>query len=151
MRNGILVAVTLFGCTGDPAPIVPVDTSSYVEVRACRPSSDHNLNDVRVIVDPGSVDAYTQRVQPFATDAIVLKPEYDFTDTTCTGAILYWTVMQKLPVGSSPATLDWHWQQVDPKRGVTSDDDHRCISCHTNCGVAPDGYDGTCSKPATTP
>ena len=78
---------------------------------------------------------------------VVLKAEYDFGDLTCEGPIKQWTVMQKLAPESSPDTLDWSWQQVDADRVVVDEDPPRCIGCHTGCGVAPDGYDGTCAVP----
>jgi len=55
--------------------------------------------------------------------------------------------MRKLAAESSPGTLDWSWQQVDEDRVVVDEDPPRCIGCHTGCGVAPDGYDGTCAIP----
>jgi hypothetical protein len=58
-----------------------------------------------------------------------------------------WTVMVRLAEGSSPTTLDWRWYQVSADRQVLGTDTPRCIGCHTGCGVAPDGYQGTCAVP----
>jgi hypothetical protein len=53
--------------------------------------------------------------------------------------------MTRLAPGSSPATLDWYWQDVDASRRVVTENDARCIGCHTTCGVPPEGYQGTCT------
>jgi hypothetical protein len=55
--------------------------------------------------------------------------------------------MVRLPTGTSPSTLDWTWQKVDPDRHVESQDDLRCINCHLDCGGPPDGWDGACTIP----
>jgi hypothetical protein len=150
----LLVALAC-GCGGgqaapDAAPAAfPADyAASYVQVRPCHPSPDHDLNNVIVLVDPDAADTYMMRDQPFATGAVVLKEEYPISDKSCAGPILQWTAMVKLPDGSSSTTLDWHWQKVDADRHVLTDDEPRCISCHTTCG-SPDngGYEGTCSPP----
>ncbi|MBC7976341.1 MAG: cytochrome P460 family protein [Myxococcales bacterium] len=126
----------------------PADyASSYVEVRDCRPSGDHDLNHVVILADPAAAPAYQLRDRPFPIGAVVLKAEYDFGDDTCTGPVRYWTVMVQRRAGSSPATIDWQWQKVDNQRVVVTEDEPRCIGCHTTCGVAPDGYAGTCAIP----
>ena len=149
------IALVALGCSGggtkpDAAPPAefPSDyASSYTQVRTCRASSDHDLNNVRVLVDPAARPAYTMRDRPFPTGAIVLKEEYDFGDTTCTGPIKQWTVMVKLADGSSATTLDWHWQKVAADRHVITDSEPRCYGCHMTCGVPPGGYAATCSMP----
>lgn len=153
------MAVLVVGCpggddggdadTGSGAePAFPEDyDASYVEVRNCRGSGDHDLNNIRILVDPTAQAPYEGRVDPFPVGAIVLKEEYDFGDTTCSGELKQWTVMRKLATDSSPETLDWAWQQVDAERNVVDEDAARCIACHQGCGIAPDGYDWTCSIP----
>ena len=135
-------AVLLFlaACGSDSAsPLFP-DGYQYAEVRNCRSSSDHDLNKIRVLVDPVAANSYTTRSAPFPDGSIVLKEEYDFADTTCSGALVQWTVMKK--VGGT-----WQWQRVDKDRNVESENEARCINCHTQCGKPPDGYDGTCAVP----
>lgn len=152
VRRALLALVSLVvACPGDDGgpviePLFPADFASrYTEVRPCMPSGDHDLHNVRILVDDVAHDPYVDRTAPFPEGAIVLKQEYDFGDTTCSGDTLSWTVMRRLAEGSSPDTLDWHWQQVDPDRTVVSEDEPRCIACHTGCGVPPDGYEGTCA------
>ena len=120
---------------------------SYVEVRSCRGSGDHDLHNIRILADPTAQAAYRGREAPFPEGAVVIKEEYDFGDVTCEGEILQWTAMRKLPEGSSPDTLGWAWQTVDAERRVVDEDLPRCIGCHQGCGVAPDGYDWTCAMP----
>ncbi|MBA3464686.1 MAG: cytochrome P460 family protein [Deltaproteobacteria bacterium] len=137
--------VLLAACGDDAAPLFPESyASTYTEVRNCRSSSDHELNRVRVLADPAALAPYMARTQPFPVGSIVLKAEYDFGDTSCAGAPVAWTVMKKL---ATPEDLGWVWQKVDAKRGVESENDPQCIQCHSDCGVAPLGYDGTCTVP----
>ncbi len=127
-------------------PLFPADVEArYTEVRPCMPSGDHNLNNVRILVDDAALDPYLERTAPFPEGAVVVKPEYDFGDATCAGDVVRWTVMRKLPAGSAAGTLDWAWQTVEVDRTVLDEDLPQCISCHRGCGVAPDGHDGTCA------
>lgn len=139
-------------CGGDAAKVTdlfPADyATSYVQVRPCRMSPDHDSDNVLVFADPAlAAEPYQMRDQPFPTGSIVVKEEHGILDAMCTGSITQWTVMVKLADGSSPATLDWHWQRVDKNRDVVTDDDQHCIACHMTCGVPPDGYLDTCSVP----
>jgi hypothetical protein len=146
----IALVVTVVACDdGDEPtaePFFPEDyEESYAEVRPCMPSGDHDLNNVRIVVDAAALVPYEERMEQFPVGAVVLKPEYDFGDMTCSGAPKQWTVMRRLAEGSAPDTLDWEWQQVDADRKVVSEDLPRCIACHTGCGMPPDGYEGTCA------
>jgi hypothetical protein len=137
-------------CGDEPAreqPLFPADyASSYVEVRNCRASTDHDLTRVRVLAAPDTAAAYMGRDEPFDPGALVLKAEYDYADTSCEGEIASWTLMRRLVEGSSPQTLDWEWQDVDADRRVVSTNDSRCVGCHTACGMPPGGYQGTCTE-----
>jgi hypothetical protein len=150
MRS-LLIAVAICACGGDGADdtsLFPADyLSSYVQVRPCRRSADHDLNNVRVLADPAALGPYRIRDQPFPTGAVVLKEEYSLSDDTCTGPVKMWTVMVKLAAGSDASRLDWRWQKVDAGRMVTTDNEQRCYACHITCGVPPDGYQGTCAVP----
>lgn len=129
-----------------PEPSFPAGyAASYSEVRDCRNSGDHELNRIRVLVDADALAAYRDRSADFPVGSVVLKEEHGFADADCTDAPVRWTVMTRLAAGSSPETLDWHWQDVDAARRVTSENDSRCIGCHTGCGVPPEGYLGTCT------
>jgi hypothetical protein len=149
-----LALLAMSGCPADDGqddgvePDFPADyANTYVEVRNCRGSGDHDLNNIRILASPSALEPYQGRLEPFPVDAVVLKEEYDFGDFTCEGPIKQWTVMRRLPDGSSPDTLDWAWQEVDLERNVVDEDGAGCINCHQGCGLEPDGYEWTCSIP----
>jgi hypothetical protein len=150
----VLAAQALLGCSGDdggddgdPA-LFPADyAATYQQVRNCRASLEHGLVRVRVLASPDAVTPYQGRTAPFPAGAILLKEERPDSDTTCSGAPTNYTVMQKLPAGSSPATLDWTWQEVGTNLRATARGTQGCIGCHTDCGKPPEGYDGTCTVP----
>src|SRR5580704_3955066 len=101
-----VVLATICGCTSsDPEPLFPADyLDTYTQTRPCRSSAEHDLHNVTVFTSASATDPYTMRIAPFPTGAIVLKVEYNPTDMGCAGPIIEWTVMEQLPVGSSPAT-----------------------------------------------
>ncbi len=144
--RALLYLAVLAACGSDSVePAFPASyASSYVEVRDCRASADHDLHKLRIVASPDAVGPYMSRTAPFPVGAIVLKEEYDFADGDCTGPIVEWTVMEKTDLA---ADLGWHWERVSADRSITSTNDTRCIGCHTACGVGPDGYDGTCAVP----
>jgi hypothetical protein len=152
-----LGAAVLASCSSDgsgdsgPAPLFPADyASTFTEVRNCRSSTEHEFSRVRVLADPDAVGPYLGRDADFPLGSIVLKEEYDFGDTACAGDVIRWTLMARLAAGSSPDTLDWRWQDVEPSRRVKTQDEPRCIGCHTTCGVPPEGYQGTCTVVGVT-
>jgi hypothetical protein len=140
---------TLVACGGgddEPLPYPEDYRSTFVEVRNCRNSIDHDLMRIRVLAAPDTLSAYMNKT-PFPDGALLIKEEFSNSDSTCSGPLARLTVMQKLPVGSSPATLDWTWYDLDGKQKIETIDEKRCISCHTSCGKPPEGYDGTCTMP----
>ena len=144
------VACALCACPGEPAPpeVFPADyAASYVEVRDCRRSGDHDLNYIRVLADPASSGPYMSRAEPFPVGSIILKEEYDFVDGECAGDISQWTVMIRLPTDSSPETLDWQWYQVSRDGDILGEDTPRCYGCHATCEPGGVGYLGTCAEP----
>lgn len=158
---GLLLALVLTSCGGeddgtssstgsDPenGPVFPENyAATYTEVRNCRPSGDHDLNVIRVLADPTALGPYQNHDAPIPVGAILLKEEYDFSDPTCSGPIVQWTVMQRLAAGTATDKLDWKWQLVDSQRNVTGVDTPKCYGCHTGCTDAAGGYEGTCTVP----
>ena len=147
-----LCILTVTACThggdDDDGPAFPADyAATYTEVRACRPSGDHDLNAIRVLASPTALAPYRTRMGDFPAGAVVLKEEHDFADPTCSGPVKQWTVMQRLAPGVDAGTLGWRWQKIDLDRRVVTQDEPRCIGCHTACGVPPDGFLGTCTVP----
>ena len=151
--RGLLAVAAVLGasCSGSeedsgPEPVFPASyAASFSEVRDCRSSTEHDFMRVRVLADPAATGPYQGRDADFPVGSVVLKEEYDFADTSCSGDVVRWTVMQRLADGSAPETLDWYWQDVDASRRVISENASRCIGCHTGCGVPPEGYLGTCT------
>lgn len=144
------MAIGLIACGDDNGalPLFPENyRENYVEVRSCRQSADHDLNNIRILADPLALASYTERKDEFPTNAIVLKEEFEFDDQDCSGPVKQWTVMQRLPTGTNDNSLDWTWQTVDASRNAKDIDPARCNNCHTGCGVPPDGFDGTCAVP----
>lgn len=141
------VAALAAGSACDDGVVFPADyASTYEEVRDCRPNGgSHNFNQIRVLVDPAAWDAYMERQEPFPVGAVVLKEEYDPSDTECAGEPVSWSAMQRLEDGNDEL-LNWTWQQVDSGRAITSQDEPRCYGCHAGC-APPDGYENTCTVP----
>ena len=139
-RGSALLLLLFLGC--EPEPSFPSDyAKSYVEVRNCRPSSEHDSHNIRVLASPSALGPYASRDGGFPVGAVVLKEERDYGDVGCTGPVLVWTVMKLQP------DAGWQWQSVSPERRVLGTNESRCIGCHATCGKPPDGYEGTCAVP----
>lgn len=154
LRSILACALVLSACSpdkgesGEGGPAFPADyASSYQEVRACRQSSEHDLNRIRVLADPAALEAYQKRDRPFPVGAVVLKEEYETADPDCSGPIKKWTVMQRLETGSAPDKLDWKWEDVGADRRILGTDTPRCFGCHTGCTPDAGGYEATCTVP----
>lgn len=147
-----LAAVLLVACgngdDGGPEPFFADDyEASYVEVRDCRQSGDHDLNNIRILADSAALGSYQNRDQNFPVGSVVVKEEFEFDDQDCSGPVKQWTVMRRLADGTDAMKLDWEWQKVDGTRRVVEENTPSCYGCHTGCGVGPDGFDGTCAVP----
>ncbi len=152
LGGGALLATLIAACSSPEAapaatPAFPADyADSYVEVRGCRKSADHELEFVRVLANPSALAPYSDRAAPFSDGAVVLKEQYEASDDTCAGPIAQWTVMVKSQAASD--RLGWDWQRVTAERRVSETNTPSCISCHTSCSGPPQpGYDFTCTDP----
>jgi hypothetical protein len=157
MRIRVLAAASLVvaACSDPPAPLpapgaaplFPADyAASYVEVRDCRKSGDHELAFVRVLADEAALGPYQDRDGDFPEGAVLLKEQYDFGDATCSGPIGEFTLMAKR--ASATDRLGWEWQRVGADRRVVESNGSRCVTCHARCTGAPEiGYDFTCTEP----
>lgn len=147
----LVLVFTALGCGGDdgePA-FFPADyADTYREVRDCRFSIEHDLVRIRIVASPEAAPFYLDRSAPLPVGSIVVKEEYDDGDDECQGPIERYSVMRRLDTGSAPDALDYDWQEVAASmREEKPTDPRNCISCHTNCGHAPEGHDGTCAVP----
>jgi len=137
----VLAALALTGCPApETAPVFPADyASSYVEVRDCRRSPEHELAYIRVLASPDAAAIYTSRSGAFPEGSVVLKEEH--ADPACSDRI-GWTAMRR--EGDA-----WRWQEVAPDRVVIEDGAiARCAGCHARCtGGAAGGYEETCAEP----
>lgn len=150
-RAAAFGAAALLGGCPEPAPsvepILPRDyLDTFLEVRDCRQSGDHDLERVRVLADPAAYGPYVNRDAPFPPGSIVVKEQYEFGDLECSGPILRWTVMRRLEDGEDPAFLDWEWQEIDADFEVVEPERaYECVNCHERC-EGPGAYMGTCTE-----
>lgn len=145
----LLLGGALAACGGDDGPASLLPTSyetSFTEVRDCRRSGDHDFEYIRILADASAASVYLAREGQIPEGAMLIKEQYDASDQECAGEIVQWTLAKRLPIGSSPATLDYEWQRVLADGRVDADSEG-CVNCHSDCGVPPDGFDGTCALP----
>lgn len=132
-------------------PVFPADyAATYALERGCRSSSDHDLQMIKIYVDPTAAPAYEARDAPFPIGALIVKEQYDFGDPDCAGPIVQWTAARHDVESTDVATdhLGWTWQRVHPDRTVDTQDDTRCYGCHKDCtDPTMNGYRFMCSQP----
>jgi hypothetical protein len=153
VRTSVLVALAGAACSspstppaGDGVAFPAGYAASYELVRDCRKSGDHSLDFVRVLASPAALGPYTDRVTAFPDGAVVVKEQYDVSDTTCAGPIVEWTAMQKHAAATD--RLGWDWQRVSVSRTIVESNSTRCYGCHADCAGPPGtGYDYTCTDP----
>jgi hypothetical protein len=140
--------LALGGCpTGDPEPLVPEDyAATFVEVRDCRLSIDHELEHVRVLAPPDVAAVYTARAGDFGDGALIVKERHAADD--CSDAPIGYAAMRR-GAGYWEVGGDWHWQLLDADFRVDEDGRvERCATCHAICGTGPEGgFDWTCAMP----
>ncbi len=150
IRVALFALVLLEACSSDataPAEFPADYAATYTEVRNCRLSVDHDMENVRVLASPSALAPYMNRTDPFPLGAIVLKEQYDRLDTSCSGTILDYSVMVRVAKGNGPDLQDWDWQHVSADHSVISEDIGRCTRCHKDCANQGVGYAGTCEQP----
>lgn len=147
----VLVAVT--GCEPEDGPTSLLSDdwrSTYLEVRGCRASPDHDLEHVALWMDPASkvkwdtcVDAFPEGgstcTEGFPEGATFVKPQY--LDGACT-QLLRISIAKK--DRRFAETGGWHWQEIafdGERESITKDGAQpRCVGCHATC----DGFDQRC-------
>lgn len=143
----VAFAAALFGCDepeSDPADAgVPVFAdewaSTYVELRGCRLSIEHELEHIRVLADPATAAQFGACLdaepgpdcdQPFSEGAVLLKAQY--RDDDCTDLLGFTAVRRQ--ADAPAAGGGWRWQAVEPDGAVTLDGaPPSCVGCHQTC------------------
>ena len=127
-------------------PLFPPDfLDSYILVRECRLSVEHNLTYVRVYVDSTGAQSYLNGTYPLPVGTVSVKTMAD--NEQCDGGIVEYAVMVKGSAGTAPSTNDWIWQSVNSDRSVRLSGtifEGACISCHEDCTK---GRDYMCTDP----
>jgi len=122
--------------------ILPLDRSSYVQVRSCRLNVQHGSKYIHVFANNSEAQqAYLAANCPLPQGSVIVAEESDKPDCS---KITGYTLMFKDVPGYDPTADDWHWQQLDDQRGVLQDGRvQTCIECHSQCNL----NDFTCSSP----
>ncbi|MDZ4694361.1 MAG: cytochrome P460 family protein [Deltaproteobacteria bacterium] len=141
-----LVGFFALGCDeGVPSPRFPADFSqTYLEMRSCRHSHEHELRHIRVFANPRAQLPYKNLNQgtPYPEGATLVKLEYELAGCNPADLVEY-TVMYKGKGGEG----DWLWQRVSVDRVVQEEGNIRgCINCHTVHCTPPFGYDLSCAE-----
>jgi hypothetical protein len=131
-----LVAIALASCAKIDSPdaevVLPSDyRTSFVQVRGCRSSIDHDLMNVVVRVRNDQAALYDDGPYPMPEHALVVKEQY--RDNQCHDLAGY-TVMRKEGGGYFPAGGDWQYFSLDAFGSILMQGQvARCAGCHAMC------------------
>lgn len=147
LRLSAALVAALSGCdAADPGqadagrPVFADDwASTYVELRGCRLSIEHELEYIRVLADPAAAAQFGACLDaeagpgcdpPFAEGAVLLKAQY--RDDDCADLLGFTAVRRE--AAAPAAGGGWRWQSVDPDGAVTLDGaPPTCVGCHQTC------------------
>jgi len=144
-------ALALGACGGDDGGTKPPGTDlifpenfldTYVLVRDCRFSTEHDGLQIRVYCNPEDAARYTDGNYPFPEGCTLVKIES--SDENCTQVVRY-SAMRRLADGAASSVGNWEWQRVDADfKAITETPASGCFSCHAGC---THGRDFTCTDP----
>ncbi len=139
----LAVNAALSGCPS--RSIIPPDyAQTFVEVRDCRLSTEHEGYYVRVLTDAGAAPSYRGNAPSLPAGSIVIKEE--FTRSDCRGdSLVRWSAMEKERVGFDPSGTYWRWQRVLRDGTVVSEGPASCLGCHARPACA--ARDFMCTEP----
>jgi hypothetical protein len=140
------LGLLVLGCDdAGPVPRFPADfAQTYLEMRNCRHSHEHELRHIRVFASPGAQLPYKNLhlATPYPEGATLVKLEYELAGCNPADLVEY-TVMYKGKGGEG----DWFWQRVSVDRMVDEEGTLRdCINCHRVHCSPPFGYDLSCAE-----
>lgn len=151
-----LIAAPLLACAGgisEATQVYEVEAhdplafmQSYLEMRDCRHSHEHDLRYIRVFASASAQLPYAilNASAPYPVDAHIVKLEYD--DADCQN-VLGMTSMRKLERGRNPSGYDWNWQKLTAAGEVLEEGaPQRCLFCHKHHCAPPWGFDLTCAE-----
>lgn len=148
---GLLALSLTLACAQVDSPnapvVLPADyKATFMQVRDCRPSADHDLHHIVVRVKPELAAAYNAGPYPLPAGSLVVKEEFGDQDAQCQNLLGY-TVMRKEAGGYFPAGGDWQYFTLDSLGAVlVGGPQPRCASCHTSCPGGRD-RDRLCANP----
>lgn len=118
----------LSGCP--PAPIFPANyAQTFIEVRDCRLSTEHEGYYIRVLTDPGAAQAYRDLAPSLPHGTVVVKEEYTRPDCR-SDALARWSAMRKQSPGFDADAGDWQWQRVARNGTIVAEGKATCVGCH---------------------
>ena len=143
-----VAATVLTACADDPPEpsrdaVFPADyRESFVQLRTCRQSIEHDLEFVELWVSPDHAALFDDCVSPalpcdapLPAGVVVIKPQ--FLDAGCSTPIRT-AAAQRLHGEDLGDGAAWLWQEVDPDGRSTGNDGTACIACHQHCDPAYD-------------
>ncbi len=141
----IVLAVN-FALSGCPnVSIIPPNyAQTFIEVRDCRLSTEHEGYYIRVLTDAGAAQPYRENSPSLPVGSVVVKEE--FTRSDCrSDSLVRWSAMRKEPPGFDPTSRDWRWQRVLRDGTVVAEGGASCVGCHARpaCAVR----DFMCTEP----
>ena len=123
------VRAALTGCPLEP--IFPADyAQTFLEVRGCRFSTEHEGHYIRVLADPASAGPYRANQSPLPNGTTIIKEEYSSPDCR-PQSLVRWSVMKKTTPGFDAGGDNWRWQRVATDGTVLVDGKQTCLGCHS--------------------
>lgn len=126
-----IVRAVSFALSGCPNSLIfpPNYAQTFVEVRDCRLSTEHEGYYIRVLTDPGAAQPYRDNAPSLPVGAVVVKEE--FTRSDCRNdSLVRWSAMRKEAAGFDPSSRDWRWQRVARDGTVLTENKASCVGCH---------------------
>ncbi|MCX8072670.1 MAG: hypothetical protein N3C12_09485 [Candidatus Binatia bacterium] len=109
--------------------IPPNYAQTFIEVRDCRLSTEHEGYYIRVLTDAAGAQLYRENAPSLPVGTVVVKEEYNRPDCRA-DSLVRWSAMRKELDGFEPTGSNWHWQRVLRDGTIVADGKETCIGCH---------------------